>query len=444
MVARGALTACTHVIVDRNGDRATIPPPRPSPHVTYVLLDGAVLDDVDCGSRAAVSVRRWAATTTWEMADRSRVVRTRWGWGGRPDTAREAVDAVRELLRIVDDARPSDRAWPAAVWSASPATFAGWLWLRTMAGVRMPAPVTGELVDIWSGGQGRVEWFRGPEPAGPVQMQVWDGRAQYASCLAEIPLVSEWTMIQGDAPMRAGKRRPPGRYRVRWSGCDRLGVIPVQTASGRWTWPAEGEAWADPWEIHLIESGIVPGRIEEISRSVIPARIAHPDCLRAVRAILDPTRPGIVGAMGRAGLIQLVGKLGTQRPGAVEERIPLGHVPPGWEPNDTTRVEGDEVVTIRARPASPVQAALQQLPVASTVWARARARLVDSPGPDGRTGAAHLPPGVLAAMRTDALWIVDHDPGWADDGRPGRLRLVDTVTVRRWPRSLADRRSIDG
>lgn len=444
-IARGSLNPCTHVIVGPGGpnDRAVIPSPKPTRHVTYVLLDGAEMLDVDCGARAAVEVRRWGATTTWTMPDRSRVVRTRWGWGGSPGSAAEAADAVRQLLAVADAARPSGRAWPAAVWSSAPGTFAGWLWLRTMSdAATIPAPVTGELVDVWSGGQGRVEWFPGVDPAGPVPMQVWDARAQYPSLLGEIPLVSEWQTRSGDAPARAAKRRPPGRYWVRWTGCDRLGVIPVPGRNGRWTWPAAGEAWADPWEIHLIEAGIVQGRIEDISRCVIPSRIAHPDCLRAVRSILDPTRPGLLGRMGRTALVHLVGKLGTLRPGSSEERIPAGATPPaGWEPNETTRLEGDEIVTIRPRPTSTVQRALQQLPVASTVWGRARARLVDSPGADGtRTGAAHLPPGVLAAMRTDALWIVGHEPGWMDDGRPGRLRLLDTVTVTSWPRSIADRR----
>jgi hypothetical protein len=46
-------------------------------------------------------------------------------------------------------------------------------------------------------------------------------------------------------------------------------------------------------------------------------------------------------------------------------------------------------------------------------------------GPDGRrhrSGVLHVDPSTVVAMRTDAVYLT-HNPGWNDDGRPGRLRV---------------------
>ncbi|HEV2458442.1 MAG TPA: hypothetical protein VGS80_08750, partial [Ktedonobacterales bacterium] len=59
------------------------------------------------------------------------------------------------------------------------------------------------------------------------------------------------------------------------------------------------------------------------------------------------------------------------------------------------------------------------------VWGRCRARMLLAHGAPGRaewTGMLALAPGSVVACKTDGLYLAT-DPGWPDDGRPGRLRL---------------------
>lgn len=448
----------TFVFIDSLGNKSVLAPRgnsgrgRKSRNVTYVLLPGAQLDDQDCGSRAAVRVRTWGRQTTWTMADGSTVTRAPWSWSsagsnvphaayGPTDVigAQLARDTVQQLLDRVDVCLEG-KGWPPAVWSASPGTWASWLWLRTLAarGVKqLPEPVTGAVRDAWRTGQGRIEWF--PEPAEmqyPAFMEVWDARAAYTSVMAEIPLVQSWRIQTGDH-VPDGKRRPIGRYLVEFESD--FGVIPVWDGK-RWTWPKQGTGWADPWELHLLDSGIVDGTYR-VRSCVVPDSQICADALGAIRRLLDPQAAGLIGRMCRTALVHLVGKLGQQHVGSVEERMPIDAIPADWQPGLSSHVEGDELVTVRPRPITAAQAATMQLPIASTVWGRARARLVSSPGPDrSHTGAAWLPAGAhIAAMRTDALWIVGTRPDWSDDGKVGRLRLIDQVQIDKWPRTITDR-----
>jgi hypothetical protein len=73
------------------------------------------------------------------------------------------------------------------------------------------------------------------------------------------------------------------------------------------------------------------------------------------------------------------------------------------------------------------------------MWGRCRARLLSSPAVGGvRTGALHVPPGSVIGLRTDGLTLVG-DPGWPDDGAPGRFRLVGRARgVFGWPQTEAE------
>jgi hypothetical protein len=75
---------------------------------------------------------------------------------------------------------------------------------------------------------------------------------------------------------------------------------------------------------------------------------------------------------------------------------------------------------------------------AAEIWGRCRARLLSSPAVAGvRTGALHVPPGSVIGLRTDGLTLVG-DPGWPDDGKAGRFRLVGRARgAFEWPQSDA-------
>jgi hypothetical protein len=105
----------------------------------------------------------------------------------------------------------------------------------------------------------------------------------------------------------------------------------------------------------------------------------------------------------------------------VTRSAPLASNPELPEGATSPRIEGDSLVWAERRPVPWPEMVHPEWPAA--VWARCRVRMLDSPTPRKgvRAGALHVPAAELLAIRTDALYLT-RDPGWADDGEPGRLR----------------------
>jgi hypothetical protein len=282
--------------------------------------------------------------------------------------------------------------------------------------------------------QGRSELFDvGPElPA----LHYLDSRFAYAALLAELP-IGPATLTDG------GTFDPyaPARYEVAVTvpdDWDHVGLLGVPNDDGDgWHYPSgPGETfttWADGAELHLAQQH---GWTFAVAQTLHYASRGKPldgwgrALLRSRDAIATHAAKGEVpaevatlaqGAV-RAILLHGIGAWHAQprpvtRTGVDPGRAPAGaerhQLPNGqWTWTETTAVAMPEL-------AHPEWS--------STIWARCRARLLDSPAPGNtRAGALTLPRGQVVAFRTDALYLTT-DPGWADDGKPGRYRLKGSI-----------------
>src|SRR5260221_684717 len=99
------------------------------------------------------------------------------------------------------------------------------------------------------------------------------------------------------------------------------------------------------------------------------------------------------------------------------------------------RVDGDRLVWVEQAPNATPDLAHPEW--SSTIWARARARLLSAPS---STGALSLDSSQVVAFSTDAIYATC-DPHWPDDGTVGRWRLKETRHAAAWPTRWTDLRT---
>lgn len=445
---------------------------------------GALLDQLDPAlervyllgarpGRSAEGARRWAAgpyPDGWEVHPRGhylegehpvlRFVRP----DGRPlELLRAAVYmgpgtyGVREareawyLLRRELAARfPAARGEDAPPLLSSPAATGRELWLRSIPrGVEWPvlADDVQQLIRSTSG-QGRVQLFDQPGPL--PELVGYDGRLMYAALCRGLP---------GPGGRLVRCREYLGYTRARYSGFVRvppdwdracqcgapghpgLGLLGRMADDPRdgWEWPAEpGRRFAGWWDGAELQIALAHGWTFEPQAAVV-----FPDYkgrgpldtwaerLIAVRRRLEPEpgspdRPALELARNavRSILLHSVGAFH----GAAHRHtraVPLEQADQVPADARDVRVEGDHVLWGEWGGQGWPELAHPEWSTA--VWARARTRLLTCPtGTEGeRAGALHVPAGELVGFRTDAVYLA-RDPGWADDGRPGRLRRTIT------------------
>lgn len=369
-------------------------------HGWTVHADGRypVLRDRDSGTTV-----RWAAAwfgegVTVDEADATWSALERWigsvfGYGARP-IGNPATTGRDLWLRSI----PEGRAWPCV----SPAVGA---WIRS------------------TGGQGRVE-LRPPASEVVPMLVEYDMRFAYAACLRELPIGEP---VEWSGAFDPWKR---GRYLVSWEAPDgwRAPGILRSAGDGGVSWPLSGSGWVDAVELDLamrhgwrveIEAGRVWDETGDPFRGwlrpfVDAYNTAGPRWRFALRSIVLHT----IGAMF----------------GADRSVTRMGDAPPA-------DAEGLQLLTsgswrwIEREPA--VWPETHHPEWTTTVWARARTRLLSAPGVGQRTGALHVPDGCeVVAFRTDAVYLTA-DPGWLDDGAIGRFVHKRTVAGGAWPRSTA-------
>lgn len=357
--------------------------------------------------------------------------------------ARAAWRAAGDVIRAVFD--------PRAQLLATPATTGRELLLRAIPAGRSWPTMSDELQQLVrrTSGQGRIELLpaRGAELPALVQL---DGRLMYAALCWGLP---------GGEPVRSaggdylGQQR--ARYLVRvtvprdWEhacacgapGHAGIGLLGVPLDRAGWEYPSEPgrrfATWADGAELHVLyRHGWEPQIVERLAWPVSSVGPLDGWRRRLVRArgmldgahVVDQLAARAVRAVILHGLGSFHGarhRITRMAPAAEPERVPK-HA-------HALRAEGDALVWHENAPA--VWAAMSHPEWTAAVWARARARLLDGPG---GTGALHVPAETVVAFRTDALYLTA-DPGWSDDGLPGRFRRkTRTEGPIPWPLTARD------
>lgn len=298
---------------------------------------------------------------------------------------------------------------------------------RVLGSWQHTAPLPPQCVeDLRTSGQGRIEFFADPaERTG--ELHEIDARAAYLSMLSGLP--GGPVTRHGSGIVFSDYRYHPGWWRVlawapkNWTG---PGLLPVRVGGARWTYPVgKIETWASGAELSLAQAcgwtinvrkgwswGRGPGAFDRLSRRLLTLHNraeadGQPLAARIVRTIAIQT----IGATFQEGHnVPMVGSLDALQAAETDGatiRTAREIAPDVWEWVQSSRA----------------QRAHWRPELAVTVWGRGRARLMDAPtGSPVRAGALHLPEGVeLVGLHTDALYLTGN-PGWPDDGRPGRYR----------------------
>lgn len=300
-------------------------------------------------------------------------------------------------------------------------------------------------------GQGRIQMF-GRTGTGPLVQ--YDGRLAYGALCAKLP-TGEPTI---DTTDRFLGWWYPARYLVRYGvprrwdrECDcgapghaGIGILP-ERQEDRWAWPADpgysNVTWADArevglalshgWRIQILERLLFPGPpYPAANRSNGQLTFAGPldqwaKKLAALRRDI-PDQDGIgelVNNAVRAILLFGIGAL-HGAPRRVTRTVSADEARDGMIPDTATDVLplGDRFAWTETEPARWPEMSHPEWTTA--IWARARCALLDNPTPHGgHAGMLHVPAETVVGCFTDAIYMTN-DPGWADDGRAGRLRRV--------------------
>lgn len=426
----GQSTAALIAAAEREGARR-IHLVGPRPHAddpgAFLAWAHAAVDGWDVErhytERPDAPVLRWSTDTDGRR--RTLELQRSSTWFG-PDAEAAEPAEVEHALAIAAELIAA--AFPGGVMLATPATTGRELW-RRIIGDGQEWPVLDEehqtLIRSTSG-QGRIELVDGPDII--AGLHELDGRFMYGALCRELPggRCQRWSGEHTYGP------HARARVRAEWQvpdGWRHVGLLPAMNDAGGWTYPRQpGEratGWIDGAELALARS---QGWAVTVHESLVWPDRANPlgpwaeRIARARAAALHVAAPATVISLARTALRKVcIDALGAfvSRPHIVTRSAPLGadiDLPAGAV---SPRIEGDRFVWGESTGQAWPELAHPEWPAA--VWARCRVRLLDGPGPTGRTGALHVDPADVVAFRTDALYLA-HRPAWGDDLRDGRLR----------------------
>lgn len=162
------------------------------------------------------------------------------------------------------------------------------------------------------------------------------------------------------------------------------------------------------------------------------------DIWRAADAHKDNSAAQLAARAVRSIVLFAIGAFAT-RAHPVTRTAPLDQAPTNLPAGTEVRRVGDNLVWQEAKPLSGWAEELSHPEWSATVWARARARLLDGKGVNNmQVGALHVPREQIVAFSTDALYLTS-DPGWADDQGAGRFRVKGRLdTPHPWPATASD------
>ena len=398
-------------------------------------------------------------TTTGETVELRRAAE--WYGGGAYSTI-DARDAHALLARGIVRAFGTG-----AGLLAAPSGTAVDLWARTLPRGEYAAQLDDDVAELVhaTSTQGRVELFTADAHRARCDQCVplvttptvpgfvyYDGRIMYAAMLRELGaaparrLTAEEACDLWSASDAAG--RPTGiyaraRYHITavvpddWHGPGLLLATYDDTDDKDWHAPnapgAVFTTWCDAAELHVLDGAGWPYAIHGgLAFTAGRPLDRWASRLLVLRAKLAP--PAGVVSVPRQLATDAIRTMIVQGIGAFHSRgrdttyvtdRPLD-VPAGAHPN--TLPDG-RIVYRRRTPVTGRAAAFHRPELSAQVWGRARAALLSNATgtPDMRAGMLHVPPDTLIGCYTDALYLTA-DPGWPDDGRPGRFRRKGNLT----------------
>lgn len=354
--------------------------------------------------------------------------------------------AHRHLRRIIAD------RFDGAPVLATAATTGRRLWLAGVPDHGWPR-VTDEIAELIraTAGQHRYEAIDHGADRAPTPLVEVDGRMMYAALCAALPAGVPVRgagepdhLALGYGP--AGAEHVRGRFRCSWivpAGWEHVGLLPEpDTGGGGWHYPRRpgqrATGWLDGAELQLARRWRWPvtvhehiawpkarvGPLDAWARRLVHARDdageldASEDVRELVRAGVRAILLHGLGAMhGRPQLVTRTAELHDTA------AIPAGAIGLRSLDGRWTWAEPDP----RGR-----WGEADHPEWTAAVWARERVRVLDGPGAGGtRTGALHLPFPSIIGFVGDAIYLTT-EPGWADDGRVGRLRHKRTYPGS-WP-----------
>lgn len=316
------------------------------------------------------------------------------------------------------------RLWgdPRFVLYSNPAATGVDLWARTIRGKSWPVLLPADQTAVREAtGQGRIELFDRPPTISErqrVTLYEYDMRLAYLAGLRRLPIGDPHPVAEMSGAYAQG------RYRVAFTAPPRLscGILAVRHQGDRSAtrWPAEGEAWATGEELSLARQW---GYRCEVLEGFEWARTGDPMRLWAERLVEFHRGAAELRGAVRAIMLHTIGALH----GAPRKVTGTGAEPPPEAINVRPQRGGGWSWATMKQPARPD---LVHPEWTTTVWARARRRLLDN----GRgVGMLHIAPGGLVAARTDAFLTVAPVDVSGEGEAPGSFRLKTRSEAVPWP-----------
>lgn len=326
---------------------------------------------------------------------------------------------------------------PMAALMSTPSTTGRDLWRRTIPKGRTFPVLSAELRQLIqsTSGQGRRELVA-HEPVGVGLVTQYDMRFAYAALTWGMP-VGLPTMVTGSAfdAMADEEQSKTLARRGRWlvrarvpGGWDRVGILPYLSAEG-WSWPSRPgtvfTSWCSSSELacareHGWRVDVLEGFHFAEGKPLNTWRDKLISIYSAQREGVPPLVSGLVRSAVRLMVLGTIGAFAA-RSRVVTRTAAEGEPLPEGAP---VREVGGVYVWEEQGERSEWAERTDHPEWAAEIWGRCRTRLLEAPAVGGvRTGALHVPPGSVIGLRTDGLTLVG-DPGWPDDGAPGRYRLT--------------------
>lgn len=440
-----------------------------------VYLIGPPPLDPASGSTQVEQVRAWALTDpgggwtadshylgdatlpvlrfTGPRGEKVTVLRAASWWGETEADLGTAVRAWEGLTKALYRVP----AFAGAGIADTPATAGRALWLRTIPEGRSYPTLSTELRELIgaTSGQGRIERLPCPT-AGPHEGFTYlDGRFMYAALTWGMP-VGEPVRWTADAIESASAReftaamRGRGRWRITCTvpaGWEHVGMLmaPAKPWGKGWVYPnypgQTFSTWADGSEVWAaLERGWNPTFHEGITWAEGKPLDAWRDALVGVWEHANAAESPAAKLAAKAVRSMLLYTLGA----FAARTHPITHTAPADSAPDIpagveVRRVGESLMWETPGEVSAWTERVAHPEWSATVWARARTRLLTGRGVgQERVGALHVPAASVVGFATDALYLAG-DPGWSDDGKPGRFRSKGTRPGPfQWPSTYAE------